>query len=223
MVDLPDGMPGRIARLPRDKRGFPVPWFVQWLKDAAPCAVGDGEPDFRVIDSDKFALCLKQPRCWICGGFMGKHKVLVIGPMCVVNRVTSEPPCHRDCAEYAARACPFLARPRMKRNTKDMPVEGSIAGFHIDRNPGAMCLYETREVRPFRPHMGGAGVLFRLGDPDRVDWWSSGRAATRSEVLESIDSGFPVLEKMAREDREPAAALAELFASRESAMKLLPA
>jgi hypothetical protein len=220
MVDLPDGMPLRIERLPRDHRGFPVPWFVQWFRDGEPGLPGFGEPDFRVIDTRKFSIALKQWRCWICGEPMGRHKVFVIGPMCVVNKVTSEPPNHRDCAEYAARACPFLARPAMRRNTKNLPEGGEVAGFHIDRNPGAMCLYETMAYKAFRPQQGGDGILFRLDNPTRVDWYANGRTATRAEVLHSIETGFPILEEMARKDGPES--VKELLDSRDRAMNLLP-
>jgi len=141
----------------------------------------------------------------------------VIGPMCVINRVTSEPPSHRECAEFAAIACPFLTRPRQKRDKKDMPEETFIAGNHIDRNPGAVCLYETSTVKAFR---AGDGYLFNLGLPDRIDWYSSGRRATRAEIELSITTGYPLLYKMAKE--EGPEAVHELERMREAAWKLLP-
>jgi ferredoxin len=221
MVQLPQ-MPPRIARLPRDSRGFPVPWFVQWFENGDPAWPGAGAPDFRVADARKFHFAIQHQRCWVCGESLGRHKIFVIGPMCVVNRVTSEPPNHRDCAEFAAKACPFLTQPRMRRNVKNLPDEGvDPAGFHIDRNPGATCLYETNSYKPFQPHRGGAGILFRLGDPVRIDWYANGQVATREQVLQSIESGFPILEKIAQLDG--AQAVAELSAQRDKAMKLLPA
>jgi hypothetical protein len=132
--------------------------------------------------------------------------------------VTSEPPCHRDCAEFAARACPFLTKPREKRNTKNMPETATVAGISIDRNPGATCLYETRKATPFK---AGDGVLFRLDPPDRVDWWAKGRTATRAEVMESIDSGYPILMDMAVKDGR--GAVQELERLRGEALKLVPA
>src|SRR4029077_20531487 len=141
MVQLP-AIPPRIARLFRDSRGFPVPWFVQWCENAERSWPGVGPPDFRVTDSRRFAAAIKQHLCWVCGESLGRHQVFVIGPMCVVNRVTSEPPNHRDCAEFAVKACPFLTQPRMRRNVKNLPDESELpAGFHIDRIPGATCLY----------------------------------------------------------------------------------
>jgi hypothetical protein len=222
MVQLPDNIPLRMQRLAHDHRGFPVPWFVQWFDDnGEPCEYGYGTPDFRVFDGRKFGKAINQRRCWVCGEVLGRHRVFVIGPMCVVNRVTSEPANHRECAEWSAQACPFLSKPRMRRNDKDLPEEGkSPAGFHLDRNPGVVCLYQTDYAKPFRPQRGEKGVLFRLGDPVRVDWYAEGRTATRAEIEESISTGFPALERMAQLDGREA--VAELYAMRDKAMKLLP-
>jgi hypothetical protein len=213
--------PARIARLPRDHRGFPVPWFVQWLKDGKPSPSGVGEPDFRIMDGKRFSMALRRPHCWVCGELMGVHRVFTIGPMCAINRVISEPPAHRECAEFSVKACPFLSRPRMRRNEHDMPANGQPApGFHLDRNPGAVCLWETPTYKPFRTRAGTDGVLFRLGDPVRVDWYANGRLATRAEVLASIDGGYPELEKIAR--LECPAAVTELAAARVRMLPLLP-
>ena len=105
-------VPPRMQRRPVDHRGFPVPWFA---------AVIDGEPDFRVADHAKWRLALKQRLCWVCGEKLGVHVAYVLGPMCVVNRVTSEPGCHLECAEFSVQACPFLTKPRMRRNDKSLP------------------------------------------------------------------------------------------------------
>jgi len=113
----PSGLPAlppRIARLARDRRGFPVPWFVATI---------DGEPDFRVVDTPKLAVAIRQHRCWVCGEQLGVHLAFPIGPTCVANRVTAEPPVHRECAEFSARACPFLTKPRMRRNAQGLPEE----------------------------------------------------------------------------------------------------
>lgn len=207
-VKLPD-MPGRIARLKRDERGYPVPWFATWI---------DGKADFRIVEPRKIMEAHKRQTCWICGDPLGVHRLFVIGPMCVVNRTTSEPASHRDCAEFAARACPFLTQPRRRRDDADLPEGASAApGIMIDRNPGVVCLYEARAVKPF---WAGNGWLFRLGPPARVDFWARGREATRAEVWASIESGYPLLFQDAKKDGQ--AAIDELGAAMHAAMALLP-
>jgi len=218
MIALP-APPHRIARLPKDERGYPVPRFVEWLKDgrAARCTEQGAKPDFRYARADFRNSAFTHGYCWVCGELTGVHKVYAIGPMCVINRVTQEPSCHRDCAEYAVKACPFLLRPRMKRLPTDEDAPRNVAGIMIDRNPGCTCLYETKDARAFD---AGNGWLIRLGEPDRVDWWCEGRQATRAEVEASIDSGYPILFAMAKKDGPDA--VEELIALADKAMKLLP-
>ena len=173
MISLPEA-PSRIARLPKSERGYPIPWFV-WINE-------EGVPDFRIIGPGKLADAYNNDRCWICGsGLLGHARVYTIGPMCVINRTTSEPASHRECAEYAAKACPFLTNPREKRDTKNMVENRVTAGVMIDRNPGATALYQTGKPKAFR---AGSGVLFQLPAPVRVDWWARGRKATREEILD---------------------------------------
>jgi len=194
---------------------------VQWFNDRGdPCRPGVGKPDFRVMDSNKFKSILHGfPYCWVCGGVMGVHQVFSIGPMCSINRIISEPPSHRSCAEYSVRACPFLSKPKMRRNEKDLPgteETRQVAGIHIDRNPGVVCLWETMSYRPFK---AGPGVLFKLSDPIRTDWYCEGRPATRAEVLAAIESGYPLLEQLAK--TEGNGALEELTERRRVVVETL--
>jgi hypothetical protein len=204
-------MPDRIKRLAVSREGWPTPWFVGWI---------DGNPHFPSADPAKLVRAVHERRCWVCGDRLGRNLAFVIGPMCVINRVTSEPPSHLECAEYSVRACPFLSRPRMRRVPVDRQLIDPVPGHHLDRNPGVTCIYVTRTYKPFRTHVGNDGVLFSLGDPSRTTWFTEGRPATRDEVLASIDGGYPVLQKLAEDDG--ADAISALARNRESAMPLLP-
>jgi hypothetical protein len=224
-VSLPE-MPDRIKRLARDERGYPVPRFVMWFTKAGKPAHLPREsdkPDFRCADQGFRYLAFKRGLCWLCGEPTGTHKIYVIGPMCVINRTTSEPACHRDCAEYAARACPFLINPREKRNLKGLdPEAGSPGGTMIKRNPGCTALYETKEALMMgAPGHDGGGWLIRLGAPERIDWWAEGRSATRGEVMASIESGYPLL--FAEAKKEGPEAIHALGRMHLAAMKFMPA
>jgi hypothetical protein len=181
-----------MARLPIDKRGFPVPYFV---------AIIDGEPDHRVADERALKACVEQNLCWLCGGKLGRYKAFCIGPMCAITRTISEPPQHLECATYAATACPWMTRPHAKRREVGLPEElKNPAGLGIRRNPGAVCVWVTLKHKPFRSWDGQAGVLFDIGDPESVYWFAEGRQATRGEVERSIDSGLPHLIEQAERD-----------------------
>lgn len=211
--DLPE-RPARIARLPLDARGFPVPWFVHWQ---------DGVPDFRIVRENGIGLAHKHKTCWLCGEPLGRYGAFVIGPMCGINRTISEPPSHRDCALYAAMACPFLTRPAMKRNERGIAdmIEAGLAkdsaGHGLKRNPGCCSVWVTREWRPFKAQ---GGYLFTFGDPTEVTHWCQGRTATRAEVLHSIETGLPALQELA--DAEGPKAVAALARMRREFEVYLP-
>lgn len=182
-------LPARMQRLPLDNRGYPVPYFVARI---------NGVPDFRVADTKKWSLCVNNSHCWVCGEVVGVNKTYVIGPMCAVNRTTSEPACHLDCAQFSATACPFLTLPKAQRRDTKLP-EGVTdpGGISIPRNPGVTCLWTTRSYRLID---AGNGYLFRIGEPSAVQWYAEKFHATRAQVLASIDSGMPLLRKMAEQD-----------------------
>lgn len=206
--DIP--MPDRIKRLPVSITGYPVPWFVQWF---------DGVADFRVVDSRKIGEAVKKKRCWVCGDPLGKTFAMTLGPMCAINRTISEPPSHRECAVYSVTACPFLSKPRMRRNEVGLPEGHSKpAGNGLKRNPGAAAVWLTRGYRPFR---ADGGILFTFDDPEEVLWFAEGRTATRDEVLHSIVTGLPMLEAEAvKEGPRATDALKRMI---HDAMRYLPA
>lgn len=205
--DLPP-IPERLLKLPVE-RGYPVPWFV---------AEVDGNYDFRLVDASKYVPAVKERRCWICGEVLGSSFAFTIGPMCAINRTISEPPSHRECAEFSIKACPFLNQQQTRRREGGLP-EGVTdpAGVALKRQPGVICLWITNSYQIFRVD---GGSLFRIAEPQQVFWFREGRPATRAEVLESIDSGLPSLREMA--EMEGPRAMRQLNAFIERAHKLVP-
>lgn len=209
MVTLTE-MPPAIAKLPRDERGYPVPWFVAWV---------DGKPEFRCADGKKFAQAIQHRLCWVCGEKLdAKRNTFVIGPMCCVNRNTAEPPCHAECAEWSVVNCPFLSKPKAVRRDANMPEGGEVAGFSIDRNPGVTCLWYCTGYKLASD--GRGGILFDLPGPYQVRWWREGRKATRDEIMESINTGVPLLMKIAEQDGPESVSLLKSMV--RDAMKFVP-
>lgn len=210
MEELP--IPQRMQRLPRDKHGRVVPWFVAFI---------DGAPDFRIIREDGIGEALKYQLCWLCGQRVGKYVSFAIGPMCAVNRVTAEPGSHHDCAIYAVRVCPFLTTPNMQRREHGVEQARNPGGVMIRRNPGVTLVWTSRDWSTFPD--GDGGRLIDVGTAHRVEWFARGRDATRDEVLASIESGLPILREMAEADPKPQRALAALERQLAAALELVPA
>ena len=211
--ELVNIVPARMAHRPIDARGYTVPWFVEWI---------DGKPDFRVMDRRKFILAIRHRLCWLCGEKLGVYMTFCIGPMCVVNRITSEPPCHLECAEYAAKGCPFLTHPHAKYRTANCPADARETPGMLTHNPTACALYTTRSYATLNVVDGdNAGILLRLGRPEEITFWHKGRPASRAEVQAAMDIGLPKLQARAAEQGGPA--IAELQRMVEQARAYLPA
>src|SRR5262249_50329479 len=129
-------LPERIKRLPLDARGYPIPWFVDYV---------NGEPEFRAMDGRKWRRALREKLCCVSGEKLGVKVVFVAGPMCGVNRTSSEPPCHYDCAKWSALNCPFLNNPHQVRREDDRinnaKMREEAPGCAITRNPGVAMLW----------------------------------------------------------------------------------
>jgi hypothetical protein len=185
-------MPERIAALPLSDRGYPIPFFVDYI---------DGKPEFRAMDRSKFIACVKRNLCWVCGQPLGRYKCFAIGPMCAINRISSEPPSHVECAEWSAKACPFLSNPEMVRREHGLPEDRRAAGVMVKRNPGVTLLWTVTKIELRQVHNG---ILFSLVEPVSVSWWKESRPATRSEVEESVAGGLPLLQQACANQEERA-------------------
>lgn len=178
-------LPKRMRDLPVDERGYPCPWFIAWI---------DGKPEFRAIDPAKKLKAIQKYLCWICGEKLGQFVAFVAGPMCGISRTSAEPPCHLDCARWAARNCPFLIKPHMSRRV-DEKIIGQCHEIKevTAENPGvAMVLVTLSYVFKMKESLG------YMGTPEFVEWWTQGRPSTRTEVMDAIARGLPLLWETAR-------------------------
>jgi len=170
MSDLPP-LPPRIACLPRTAQGWPIPYFVD--------RPADGSIDFRVMHPQRMGMAIRKRLCWICGQSMGSYVAFVGGPLSIAQRQFSDPPAHRDCAEFALTVCPWLATGTHRR-LAGMPAHTFIPAQHVRDNPGVFGLLITKEYR-------FTGIT-QAGEPREIRWYTAGRLATRSEVEAAIEN-----------------------------------
>jgi hypothetical protein len=199
----------RLQKLPLDERGYPIPFFVSYV---------NGAPEFRLADPLKVVRCIKERLCWTCGQPLGHYVCFAIGPMCVVNRISGEPPSHQDCVLWSVKGCPFLSKPKMVRREDGLILDNkdNTPGISIDRNPGVTCAWTCAQFRVFPDPEGKP--LFHIGEPTSTSWWREGRTATRAEILESFESGLPYLENLCKSPEEKT----DLYECRDAALKYLP-
>lgn len=134
-------LPHHMRKLPRDPRGYPVPWIALDHK---------GKADFRVLDTKKVQQALTAKLCSICGKPMHSGEFAFVGgPLSIENRLFNDPAMHPGCAEYALKVCPFLAAPKFAY-AKKVKVEG----VDIEVSHG---------VSLDRPDQFGLGVTYAFG------------------------------------------------------------
>jgi hypothetical protein len=188
-------LPKRVQRLPADRRGFPIPWFVAWR---------DGEPQFPVIDAAKLRVAWTNEVCWVCGDRLGTVRGWVMGPMSAIEGATPEPPSHYDCARFSVRHCPHLSTPTAKPSTKHGEGAGYATVANVSKvRSGVTAIWMTRG-RGAAPFAAGGGVLFGLDGPERLEWYAAGRPASALDVREAIAVVLPTLRRAAERERRVA-------------------
>lgn len=130
----------RVAKLPRDRRGLPIPYVV--LKDE------HNTPDFIVNDTKLVYQCIAEGRCSLCGEKMDDEDVWFVGGQMSgldPRGMYIDPPVHHECGSFALQVCPYLAFGRYK-GFKDpekakifqrLISEGRVVGYvdpTVDKN-----------------------------------------------------------------------------------------
>jgi len=124
-----------MQSLPRDPRGYPIPWNV--------LVSPDGEPFFTINDDRRHNEALRLGLCPICGHPLGKWMWFVGGPKSAFDPHGwyLDLPGHHDCEQFALQVCPYLSAPRYIH-------EIGLAG----RKPPATLLVDET-VLPDRPEI----------------------------------------------------------------------
>jgi hypothetical protein len=170
-------------RIPRDHRGYPIPWNV--------LRADDGTPFFTVNDDRKHWRALRQELCPLCGERLGRWRWFVGGP-----RSAFDPhgwyvdlPGHHECITFALATCPYLAAPKYL---------GRVDVIHPEKLPPEARFLLDATVIPERPDVFVAvagdgievqtrGALFPYTRPRRPflahEYWRHGRQISVDEAL----------------------------------------
>lgn len=126
-------IPKELAHLKLDDRGYPIPFFAP---------IVDGKPNFRFLDPRKQLSCMMGQTCPICGKRLFKdYSYIIVGPVGLKNRISSDPAMHRYCAEFSMKACPHLYFHKAQRK------EDAIAPFLIKEKPAQLFLVKCSKYQ----------------------------------------------------------------------------
>lgn len=158
-------MPANIRALPRDERGYPIPFFT---------ALAYGKPDLRFADFRKVVICAQRRVCWVCSKPLRLGSMaFVSGPMGVANRYGSEGALHVECARFSLRFCPHLNNDKSQRREANTPADAFSPLGMCKEKPPVVGLVHTAAYTVERHANGLAFVPARILG---VEWWANGRA-----------------------------------------------
>jgi hypothetical protein len=161
--------------IPDRLKGFPL-FRGKFLVHYTVYVGADGQPDFKVVHEANRIKALEERLCHLCGKPLGKLMVLIGGPLSVQNRMFMDGPMDPECAEYAAKVCPYLANPNHGHSNaapKHSKEDDTTIIVHEDipkGRPARMAMYYTNGYDPVRvPQMDNA-ILIQAWAPIKIDW-----------------------------------------------------
>lgn len=160
--------PAGIQAMPKDARGYPVPHTVKWI---------NGEPDFRVIDIDKWRHAVVHRECGVCGQQLGEQIAFVGGPLSMRNRLFTDLPMHQACAEYALKVCPFIAMPTfgfLKEHAGVKQGELQVISAASSERPTQFGLGLTDGYQVARVQGMEDDIFVYANEFSSVQWWRHG-------------------------------------------------
>lgn len=134
-------IPKELAHLKIDNRGYPVPYFVSWI---------DGKPEFRFLNAERLDMIIRRKVCHICGKKLPDDFFYFIsGPMGLKNKISTDAPMHRLCAQFSLVACPHLYRQKAERRENDALAKSLIEEKekHDPGKPDTILLVKADKIK----------------------------------------------------------------------------
>jgi hypothetical protein len=178
-------MPEVLAKLPRDKRGYPVPHGVWKNPDT-------GEWDFRVIVEEKRLYALEHKLCAVSGAPMNPGEYWFVGgPGCYKERLFIDGPMRHEVAIYSLKTCPHLAIPAAQYREAGIDRHHMPEGAVKQKMPvyllGRADSYTLEEIDGTR--------YVRAGEWQEVSWWRGTRQLEIQEVNRLLREAAAALEQ----------------------------
>lgn len=166
--------PARLARRPRDQRGFVIPFSVD---------DGTDHPDFTHSNPERVRSLLETRDCWLCGMAPDFWMCFIGGPISVRNHLFTDGWMHEACAVYAIRVCPYLASPsgRYRGPNDDPRLESTLA-------PNRPSEFGMAFTHTYETTADEQGLLLRSAKYKKVRWYSS-----FGTVIRTVTGGGSVL------------------------------
>lgn len=118
--------------------------------------------------------------------------------MCAINRISSQPPLHPECADFSARSCPFLINSRMRRREDNLPDKQEPTGLMLEHNPGVTLVWLTRRFKVLHELNG---YLFEIGTPTKTLWYKEVAVRCEKRLKPPSKPDFPYYANMRRPRR----------------------
>jgi hypothetical protein len=180
--DIP--LPENMKDLPKDKRGYSVPFVV--LVDT------QGNHHFAVNDENKTEWAIKNDLCSICGNVCGEDKWLIGGAKSAFHPRGAyvDIPVHKSCGEYALKVCPYLA---VSVNTKRVDLsklksklDKEVIFFDPTQSDERVPFFVFSKIKSYTVTRNG---IYRYIIPEKpyleVEYWNDGAQVDVSqEVLD---------------------------------------
>jgi hypothetical protein len=134
----------------------------------------NGIPRFSFNDEIKRMQAIRSRLCGQCGKPLYRRIAFICAEEDLDGRQAEEPGMHRECAEYAFSACPFLSQPGYQTRGREIKDDKSILvpwSTQVEDRPEQMALVITTG---YRPVMCGPKLVAEFDPPRQVLWYRDG-------------------------------------------------
>lgn len=184
-------IPDRIKLLPKDHRGFPIPYVVLIDKE--------GQPHFKINDESKGRMCVLSRICHVCGQKLVHKDYWFIGGQLSAYHpygAFNDGATHYECGLFALKICPYLTNNKYTQKTDlvglmdKLKGKTDIYGLH---NPTQM-----NDRLPFFLYVKSKDYTFRENGPlktlvlvpkkpyEMVEYYKEGERIQKAEAKQII-------------------------------------